>query len=355
MMIACAKISDKYNSEGCLFPDITLGNERNEPILLSTIFPSYRLIELETNENSLIGKDTKIIKQDSLFFIRSINEILVFNNDGKYLKKLSARGAGPEEYTNIRDFDIVNDKNEIWICTDNRSISKYDLNTFDFKGKLSFDFGMFSFKYLGDNLFISNTSDEDGIFKIINSSGDVIESIYPNDMANVAFSIIDFRFIPSNKKVIHQLQNSNDVIYYDLDSMKFGTTKLIDTDFKILTSADNLRVMEEQGYMEQMSFVAKNYIQIAQTAEIADMVIMILCYPDNKWKMLISKNGESVVIPYFPQGFNVIENDIIDNADPLTLNTLACCDSNDSFLFMVEVQDSEDNPYILEVTDIKLP
>lgn len=353
---SCGNKGDKSLDEKALYPEITLDHEQKQPVKLSDIFSDFKLIELETNDNSLLGGDgRKIIKQDSLFYIRSINEILVFNNEGKYLKKLSAFGAGPEEYSQIRDFDIMDDNNEIWICTDLRNICRYDLDSFDFKGKLSFNFGLFSIKYLGDGLFIASTSDEDGIFKIINTSGETVDSIYKNDMANVGTSLVDFYYSPSNKKMIHLLQSSNDVIYFDLDSMKLGASKLIEADDNLLTAAANLKAMEEHGYMEQMSYVGKNYIQIVQTAEVDDMVIMILCYPDFKWKMLLSKNGKSVVIPYYPQDINIIENDIIDNVHPLTLNTLVCGDSDDSFLFLAEVQDSEENPYILEVTDIKLP
>lgn len=353
--MACGRVSDTPESKSCLYPAVSLGNELAEPIQLSSIFPDFRLIGLETNDDCLVGRNTKIIKQDSLFFIRSNNELLVFNNDGKYLKKLSSCGAGPEEYANIRDFEILDDHNEIWICDDNRSISRYDLGSFDFKGKLTYDFGLFSIKYLGDDLIVANTSDEEGIFKVINTSGDILDSSFKNDMANTAFSIVDFVYSPSNRKFIHNLQNSNDVIYCDLDSMKLGAAKLIESESNILTAADNLRAMNEQGYMEQMAYVAKNYIQIAHVSEIDDTVIMILCYPGNKWKMLISKGGESVIIPYFPEDINLIENDIIDNVHPLTFNTLVCGDSDDSFLFLAEVGDTEDNPYIIEVTGVNIP
>ena len=356
IMVACWSENNTLQNLTVLYPQINLEYQQERPVQLSKLFSKFRLIELETNDNSLIGGEgRKIIKQDSLFYIQSINEILVFNNEGKYLKKLSSFCPGPEEYSQIRDFDIMDDNNEIWICTDNRNICRYDLDSFDFKGKLSFNFGLFSIKYLGDDLFIASTSDEDGIFKIINTSGEIVDSIYKNDIANVGSSLVDFYFSPSNKKVIHSLQRSNDVIYFDLDSMKLGTSKLIEADDNLLTAAANLKAMEEHGYMEQMSYVGKNYIQIVQVAEVDDTVIMILCYPDFKWKMLLSKNGKSVVIPYFPQDINIVENDIIDNVHPLTLNTLVCGDSDDSFLFLAEVQDSEDNPYILEVTDIKLP
>ena len=357
IITACGSKGDKSLEKTVLYPEITLDHEQKQPVKLSDIFSDFKLIALETNEDCLIGdRGTKIIKHDSLFYISSNNEILVFNNDGRYLKKLSACGFGPEEYEPVGNFEIADDINEIWICPfDGRTISKYDLEFFDFRGKLSFDFAPNAIKYLGDNLFIMSTSDEADIFKIINSSGDIIESIYENDPANGGSMLVDFYFSPRNKKVIHQLRKSNDVIYYDMDTKELGTSRLLDTDDNLLTASVNRKAMEDYGYIEQMSYVGKNYIQIVQAAEVDDMVIMILCYPDFKWKMLLSKNGKSVVIPYFPQEINVIDNDIIKNVHPLTLNTLVCGDSDDSFLFLAEVQDSEDNPYILEVTDIKLP
>ncbi|MDE6240557.1 MAG: 6-bladed beta-propeller, partial [Muribaculaceae bacterium] len=86
IMVACGSENNTLQNLTVLYPQINLEYQQERPVQLSKLFSKFRLIELETNDNSLIGGEgRKIIKQDSLFYIQSINEILVFNNEGKYL------------------------------------------------------------------------------------------------------------------------------------------------------------------------------------------------------------------------------------------------------------------------------
>ena len=83
--------NDKENDTNVLFPDITIGNFVNTQIPLSEIISDYRMIPLETTDESLIGGwSNKIMKKDGPVFVSSGNEVLMFDEGGKFQSKLSA-------------------------------------------------------------------------------------------------------------------------------------------------------------------------------------------------------------------------------------------------------------------------
>ena len=84
------------SNEGCteepLFPLGDYMSVASEKVELSSIFPHYRLIPLETNDASLIGgRGNKIIKRDSCFYIQSENTILCFNQEGHFLHRIAIK------------------------------------------------------------------------------------------------------------------------------------------------------------------------------------------------------------------------------------------------------------------------
>lgn len=85
---------------------------------LSEFAADVEYIPLQTTENSLMGDiRRKIVNTDKRIYIQNLNEILCFNIDGKFLFKLQNNGRGPEEYTNIADFDVSSDNKILTILS----------------------------------------------------------------------------------------------------------------------------------------------------------------------------------------------------------------------------------------------
>jgi hypothetical protein len=87
---------------------------------LSEFTENIEYIPLQTVESSLISDNVgKIVKKAERIYIqnRILNrgEILCFNIDGKFLFKIEKSGRGPEEYTNIEDFDVSSDNKFVMI------------------------------------------------------------------------------------------------------------------------------------------------------------------------------------------------------------------------------------------------
>ena len=155
-----------------IYPNVSFDNEVDDKVELSAVFPSYRIIKLETLPESL-------------------NEVLVFDEDGKFVKKLSRLGSGPSEYARVLDFDVVGDgRNELWVSAED-GIHRYDLNTLNYKGKMQPDFYVSRLKYIGNGSFIADTP-EDEVFKIIDMAGNVESSFFKKDLANSLTMHVDF-------------------------------------------------------------------------------------------------------------------------------------------------------------------
>ena len=93
-----------------------------------------KYIPLELTDNSLIGSIDKILYRNKHFYIfdKSANMgILIFNENGKFIKALYRVGEGPGEYIAPIDFD-VDDTGNLYIADNARQrIIKYSANNFE--------------------------------------------------------------------------------------------------------------------------------------------------------------------------------------------------------------------------------
>lgn len=82
---------------------IDLEENVQENILFSSFVDSISYIPLETKDECLIGKIRDVIISDSIIFVLKgeLNEVLLFDRAGRYLRKISHQGSGPGEYTLI--------------------------------------------------------------------------------------------------------------------------------------------------------------------------------------------------------------------------------------------------------------
>lgn len=104
-------------------------NYKGNSIKLSEFVTQEQYIQLETNENCLIGHINKIISYEDLIFVLDsyfAKKLFVFDTDGNHLYNISKRGNGPGEYNDIFDF-IIHD-NKIYILNDRSSVIEYTLD-----------------------------------------------------------------------------------------------------------------------------------------------------------------------------------------------------------------------------------
>ena len=90
--------------------EIDLSNPTIRPILLSDIADSIQYIPLETKKEAYISFISSIFHQKQKFIIKQGGEVLIFDDDGTFRKKLFNEGRGPtESFARTITLDEIND------------------------------------------------------------------------------------------------------------------------------------------------------------------------------------------------------------------------------------------------------
>lgn len=107
-----ASCRQRKDAAFCGVPVINVPLDRKDnPALFDSIFRFSHYIVLETNDKSLIRHIGKIVfAGDDIYVLDDReNKILVFDENGKYIRQHSHLGQGPGEYLSLRDFQVKGD------------------------------------------------------------------------------------------------------------------------------------------------------------------------------------------------------------------------------------------------------
>lgn len=88
----------------------------SDKLEFSSFIDTIQFIPLETTADNLIGEINRVIFSNGKYYIHATNsmqngKLLIFDDDGKFLGKFDKRGAGPNEYLELKDFAITNEDN----------------------------------------------------------------------------------------------------------------------------------------------------------------------------------------------------------------------------------------------------
>jgi hypothetical protein len=112
----CACNSEK-KSDLTGFKQIYVDIDKTERINVADYFKYSSFIVLETTNDNLIAHIDKVQILDSKIYVMDCKQhsIYIFDNKGKYLRKIYRRGGGPEEYIYITDFNVDATTGNIWV------------------------------------------------------------------------------------------------------------------------------------------------------------------------------------------------------------------------------------------------
>lgn len=99
-----------------VFPiDLETRHDFSQKIGLSHIADSIAYVKLEATDSSLISEISEIRFFDGNYFIldRSANAVFIFNQAGKFIRKIKSEGKGPGEYLSVSSFDVDMQKGNI--------------------------------------------------------------------------------------------------------------------------------------------------------------------------------------------------------------------------------------------------
>lgn len=136
---------------------------------MSEVVKSISFIQPEITDASLITSTSKVYRIDGRIYIGSENAILVFSEDGSFLRRIEHQGSGPGEYIRLTDFDISEEAQTIFVLDNNKQqVLMYDLNG-EFVKKTDLNFWAIRIKAIGNNsiaLFSGNQTSSVNVHKV---------------------------------------------------------------------------------------------------------------------------------------------------------------------------------------------
>ena len=126
LMIFLLSCTPSSSDEG--YPVLKVSLEDTNTSLYD-IFEKIEIIPLETADSSLLKGIQKVKYFDSKYYVLDgeMSRILFFDDNGKFINKIDAKGNGPGEYQDINDFNIDETSRQIEILA-TIDILNYDLN-----------------------------------------------------------------------------------------------------------------------------------------------------------------------------------------------------------------------------------
>lgn len=348
-LLSCTK--EGSNDSDILFPNVSLTDFVQTRTKVTDLLDDYTLIPLETSDECLVGgRFCKIIKSEGHYFIKSMNEILVFDNSGRYERKLSRMGNGAQEYNQLLDFDIVEDCGEIWVSSLS-GILRYKLDDFQYLSKIPLSFFANKIKYVGNDKFLALTPD-DKVFNLCSVEGKILDSYYDKDLANSGQRTV--QFVKIREKIVSGLADSNTAVCYDAENNLFSMQNIIPTyNDKVVTTDINRLYYDRYGEMDFSKKVMSEYVGIVAFREVGNSGIISFRYPGIENSVVISKGTETRQYTIWPEDKCIVENDLTSNADASFLLSFADGDSEDSFIFLVPNDNPDLNPLLLDVKQFK--
>ena len=132
ILISCATKHKQpdFSLEGANYI-VDLDGEKEISIPLSSLFKRVKTIILETNKDCLIGRFSDIQVFDGYIYIldsRVAKCLLVFDLEGRFVRKIGGIGGGPGEYAEINAFTLDTENRMIYLRIQRNNVHKYKLD-----------------------------------------------------------------------------------------------------------------------------------------------------------------------------------------------------------------------------------
>lgn len=102
----------------------------DEKAWLSSIYESVKVIPIDNSEVTLSDIVKMQVSDNFIYVLDKTQQLYMFNNDGRFLRKIGNKGGGLGEYTEIADFTIDHERNYIYALEFRaQAIYTYDLLT----------------------------------------------------------------------------------------------------------------------------------------------------------------------------------------------------------------------------------
>ena len=99
-LCGCKETSSVKESEDRIAVDIT---QPEKNLKMSDLFSDIKYVKLETTSESLIQYINRVLDFDGNLLVvdRDNQSLLLFDKDGRFIKKIAGQGKGPGEYSKM--------------------------------------------------------------------------------------------------------------------------------------------------------------------------------------------------------------------------------------------------------------
>ena len=248
----------KCQSEADPILTITIDPEQGSLVPLSEITEKLDVVELETNNSSLINDITMVDTLNNHYLIADYeNGILVFDKAGKFIRKIGKIGRGPGEVAHFMSFRI--DRADNLIHLNSLSGPAYDING-NFINKKSDHISNSGLSHISSNYRFNNViyslnhnfKGEDGLFLqdtyfvIQDLNTGVADSIFMYRHQTAYFSMnFNTNFVFQNGGQVYLFYSKNTQDVRDFDTLFFVNKYSLEPFVRIK--------LIKQGYMQNQN------------------------------------------------------------------------------------------------------
>ena len=171
--------------------DISEGIETEGHVFLSTIADNIDYIPLETRPESLLGDISKILFSSSSILVKDeVGQLILFDRNGKYLRKIGSKGHGPQEYLNATSMAFSGTGDELFLFDESaRRIMVFDVKSGNCIRTSKLDFMPSEFGVLNDSILAFYCSAGsfpfsgryNHIFLVNSKSLATVDNLYPRE------------------------------------------------------------------------------------------------------------------------------------------------------------------------------
>ena len=166
---------------------------KNRELKLSDLVSKSRLVKLETNDSSLVGRDSRYLVGSKYIICITQSTILQFNSNGGFIRNVAQNGRGPGEFINIGGVDMDREEKSLFVTSGNsKMIQVVDLATGKFNKPIPVVYGEISSKIV-----------------VLDNKIAILPSIAGNEMYLLYYQDLLGKFIegiPVTYKKIHQMK-----------------------------------------------------------------------------------------------------------------------------------------------------
>lgn len=280
-------------------------------------------IQLETNDDCLLGQTSSIIMHDNYVFIidqHTKKRVLMFDNQGRFIRSFGKIGKGPDEHLELFDFQIIDDQLVLLVGKGKPFLYYYDIDKLApvYSTTLPNNLFAYSFKSLTKDRYLFYTG---GASKVENKR---YELVIANMRDKTVEGILEYKteMPPATVRSIYENFKDGGCYYSDINR---GTISSVNTEGQISGYLSVIECKEQRGIKSVGDFMSyrqsgSGLILISKMANsINDMYFQsviqlmgqvkyrhVFCKLDNnKYKVYddTSTPGSSINAPFFYSEF----------------------------------------------------